>query len=134
MLTKWLIYREYAVRPDDLDASGAVEPSVVSGWLEEIRADYLAHCPLLSALGTPEARTIGPGPVLDELDGVAVTATAAEVQPTAVTLSLRIRTAERAFNARSVIRMLDRDGQAVELGKAVRDELIALEHSAAHYN
>ena len=134
MLTKWLIYREYAVSPADLDASGAVSPSVVAAWLDEVRGDYLARCPLLSALGTVDVRTAGPAPVVDALDGVAVSATAAEVQPAAVTLSLRVRTADRTFDARSVLRVLGADGQAVELGKGVRDELIALEHSATHYN
>jgi acyl-CoA thioesterase FadM len=134
VLTKWLIYREYAVSPADLDASGEVLPAVVAGWLDDVRTDYLARCPLLTSLGTVDVRTVGPARVVDALDGVAVTATAAEVQPSAVTLSLRIRTADRTFDARSVVRVLDGDGQAVEFGKGVRDELIALEHSATHYN
>jgi hypothetical protein len=51
-----------------------------------------------------------------------------------MTISLRIRGADSVVNARSVLKVLGPDGQAIELGKAVRDELIALEHSAAHYN
>jgi hypothetical protein len=135
--TKWLVLQEHTVAPSDVDEVGAVRAEIVDGWLDAARKAYLAQCPLLTALigtGALDIRTVGPAPLYDALDGVAVSATAAEVQPAAVTISLRIRGADSVVNARSVLRVLGPDGQAIELGKAIRDELIALEHSAAHYN
>lgn len=137
ILSKWVVLQEHAVAPSDLDDAGTVRADVVSAWLDAARTAYLDRCPRLRDRGKNaewDIRTASAAPLTGSPDDVAVTATAAEVQPAAVTLSLRVRSADRVVNARSTIRLLNGDGEAVELGKGVRDELIALEHAAEHYN
>ena len=137
ILSKWVVLQEHTVAPSDLDTDGAVRADVVSAWLDAARSAYLDRCPRLRDLGRDaewDFRTVGATPWAGAPDDVAVTATAAEVQPAAITLSLRVRSDHRVVNARCVIRLLNGDGEAIGLGSGVRDELIALEHAAEHYN
>jgi acyl-CoA thioesterase FadM len=137
IVSKWAVLHEHPVTPSDLDDTGTVRTDVVTTWLDAVRTAYLDRCPRLAELGRNadwDVRTVGPAAVTGSPDGVAVSATAAEVRPAAVTLSLRIRSADRTVDARSTIRLLDAEGNAIELGNEVRDELIALEHAAEHYN
>jgi acyl-CoA thioesterase FadM len=137
ILSKWVVLQEHAVAPSDLDDAGVVRADVVTAWLDAARTAYLDRCPSLAELGKNaewNIRTVGPAPVSGSPDDVAVSATVAEVKPAAITLSSRIRTADRVADARSTIRLLDGGGNAIELGNEVRDELIALEHAAEHYN
>jgi hypothetical protein len=137
ILSRWVVLQEHTVAPSDVDDAGAFRAEVVAGWLDAARAAYLERCPLLGDLGKDadwDVRTVGPAPIEpSDGAGVAVSATAAEIQPTIITLSLRVRIFDRAVNARSTIRLL-KNGEVVELGKGVRDELIALEHAAEEYN
>jgi hypothetical protein len=61
-----------------------------------------------------------------------VTATAAELRPTSFTISVRLRPIdgdqEVPRNAAWVVSL------PAELGTDIRDELIALEHAAQHFN
>jgi acyl-CoA thioesterase FadM len=70
---------------------------------------------------------------------VIVTASTTEVRPSSFTIAVRIRPLggdhDVAANVSCVVHLEDRaTGNAYELGKDIRDELIALEHSARHFN
>jgi acyl-CoA thioesterase FadM len=70
---------------------------------------------------------------------VAVSAGAREVGRSSFTIAVRLRAAggaaDVAVNAACVISLEDpATGEAHELGDEVRDELIALEQSAVHFN
>lgn len=137
ILSKWVILQEHAVAPSDLDDAGVVRADVVDAWLDAARTAYLDRCPRLAERGTSAEwaiSTSGPAPLTGAPDGVAVSATASEAKPAAIRLAMRIRSADRTVDARSTIRLLNADGTAIELGTGVRDELIALEHAAEHYN
>ena len=58
--------------------------------------------------------------------------------PTSATIALRIRSSggddDRALNVRCEVRAHDATGAPYELTDDVRDELIALEHAARHFN
>lgn len=137
ILSKWVVVQEHAVTPSDLDADGAVRPEILAGWLDAARTAYLDRCATLTELGKDaewDFRTTAPAALPSDTDEiVVVTATAAEVQPAAITLSLRARSDRHVANARCTVRLLN-GSEAIELGKGVRDELIALEHAAEHYN
>lgn len=133
-MTKWLVLQEYAV--DD----GVVSDETVERWVDAARLAYLEHC---SALPRERLRhrtgTLPPGSALGRPASVLVTASASEVRPSSFTISVRLRPlgGERDFamNAAVVIRLEDpATGEVQPLGDEVRDELIALEHSAQHFN
>lgn len=68
-----------------------------------------------------------------------VTASATEVHPQSFTITVRVRPGggdrDVPVNVTCVVSLIDRaDGTRRELGRQIRDELIALEHSAAHFN
>jgi hypothetical protein len=144
-MTKWLVALEYPVTEAELDADGAVSDATVERWVDAARTAYLEQCPRLHRLRAEvglelrhDPRVRPPGALLGRPAGVFVTATATEVRPAEFTISVRLRPGggerEAPVNASDVIRLARADGRAHELGTEVRDELIALEHSATHYN
>ena len=145
ILSRWSIMRRYEIGPDDLDSDGAVRGDVIGSWAGDVIHDYLAQCPVLD---TNRARndldldlrfdvpSVGdPEP---EPDIVAVSASASEFAPTSIVISVRmrgVRAEDRALDIRCAIRCLDRaTGEPHEFEDDVRDELIALEHAASHFN
>ena len=132
-----------AVASDELDADGAVRADVVARCIDDACRAYLAQCPVLEetrAHDDLELR-IDRDPVQDAaLPGsptsLVVTATATEIWPDAYAISVRIRPidgpSERPVNVNCTVRLMQADAAPAELGNAVRDELIALEHAARH--
>jgi hypothetical protein len=138
-MTRWVAVREYEV-------DGPVADETVAGWLTEARSSYVDNCPVLRAYAaetgarlTFDVRAPLPAAGLGDATGVVVSATAAEFHPDSFTLSLRVRPIggelDRPMDTRCVVRLVDpATGAALDLGKAVRDELISLEHAAREYN
>jgi acyl-CoA thioesterase FadM len=143
-MSRWLVSADHSVEPDDLGSDGLVSDTTLLGWAEAAVESYLDHCPLLHqrvADGQRLVRNFRRFPsaaVLGRPTGVLVTASATEFRPAEFTVSVRVRPGggevETPVNLSCVVRLEDAAGEAVELGTEVRDELIALEHSAAHFN
>jgi hypothetical protein len=145
IMTRWLVLQEHPVTAADLDDTGAVSDDAVDRWVAGARSLYLDRCAVLRerresgfelrhrAVNRPR------GALLGRPNGVVVTASASEFRPNSFTISVRVRSigAERdaAVNAACAIRLEDpTTGEVGELSNDVRDELIALEHSARHFN
>jgi hypothetical protein len=75
---------------------------------------------------------------LDRPTNVVVSAGVTEVRPHAFTMAIRVRSfggsEDGLVNAACEITLEDQSGDACEIDDDVRDELIALEHSARHTN
>jgi acyl-CoA thioesterase FadM len=142
ILTKWLVLHEHPVTARELDADGTVSDETVARWVDAAVHAYLEHCDALRQPGlVPRHRTtaLPRGAMVGRPAEVAVTASASEVRPTSFTISVRLRAIggdrDTAVNATCVVRLEDEaTGEVRELGPQVRDELIALEHSARHFN
>jgi len=135
ILTKWVVLREY-----EMDGDSAVDDETLQRWMVAARDAYLERCVVLRGSGLElryRAGGVPSGGVLGHPRSVVVTASAAEVLPTSFTISVRMRPADgehdMPLNATWVVTAYGNDGPT-ELGKEIRDELIALEHSAEHYN
>ena len=105
---------------------------------------YLDGCPVLEAAraGAGLELVVTPAPVADPLPPApraVVTASATEVLPRAFVLVSRLRTFggddDQVVNATHEVRLVDpQSGEAAEIGPGVRDELIAHEHGARHFD
>jgi len=146
IMSRWLVRQEHPVTEHDLGRDGAVSDEAVERWVTAAHLAYLDHCTLVQQrqhefraelrhrMGTLPAGTLFGTPA-----SVVVTASATEVRPKSFTIAVRIRPCggdrDIAANANCVVHLEDRaTGEARELGKDIRDELIALEHSARHFN
>jgi acyl-CoA thioesterase FadM len=146
MMTRWLVLDEHSVTGQDVDHDGTVSDEAVERWVNAARLAYLDRCTLLrqeqaqSGLElTYRNRALPGGPLLGRPSSVVVTASASEVSPSSFTISVRLRPLggdrETVVNTSCVVRWPDApSGEARQLDKAIRDELIALEHSATHFN
>jgi acyl-CoA thioesterase FadM len=144
-VSKWVVRQEHTVRAEDVDADGDVRDDALARWVDEACAAYLAQCHVLAAaadrdglLVRSRVGAIPPGARLGRPAAVAVSASAREFRTSSFTIAVRLRTGgekDVAVNASCVVSLEDVDtGSARELGDQVRDELIALEHAAAHFN
>lgn len=143
-MSRWLVSADHTVQSAELGSDGLVSDTTLLGWAEAAVESYLDHCPQLQqrvADGLRLARTFRRLPsaaLLGRPTGVLVTASATEFRPAEFTVSVRVRPGggevETPVNLSCVVRLEDDAGEAVELGTEVRDELIALQHSAAHFN
>ena len=145
IVSKWVVVHRHKVGTDDLDAGGEVRDDVVARWVDEACAEYLALCHVLAGAAKPEGLVVRsrvgrlpPGSQLGRPATVDVSASAREVRPSSFTIAVRLRAGgenDVLMNASCVVSIEDPDtGAARELGDEVRDELIALEHAAAHFN
>ena len=143
--TKWSVVQEQTASAEELDAHGAVLTEVIDRWIDDACRAYLAQCTVLDAMRARDALelecrhdAIAPGALAGGPTSVVVSATATEVWPDAFAISVRIRpldgASEQPLNVVCEIRLRDETGTPVALGNGVRDELIALEHAASHYN
>ena len=143
--TKWSVVQAHTASAEDLDAHGAVLTEVIDRWIDDACRAYLAQCTVLDEMRARDALelecrhdAIAPGALAGGPTSVVVSATATEVWPDAFAISVRIRprdgSSERPLNVASEVRLRDATGTPVALGNEVRDELIALEHAARHYN
>jgi hypothetical protein len=145
LTTRWSVLQEHEVGAADRDAAGAIHDAAVRHWVAAVCAAYLDQCPSLparAAAGTARLREellqVPSGATLGRPATVLVSASATEVLPTAFVLAVRVRPVGGddgvTGNARCVVRIEDRSGTALPIETAVRDELIALEHAARHFN
>lgn len=146
LLSKWPVLREHAVGATDLDPGGGVRDQSLAGWVGEIQASYLQRCAALQELRERSGLTLRaevthlpPGASLGRPAGVVVTAGVTEVLPEAFVLAVRLRTdgGERDVVIDARVRLWLEDpatGAASPIGDELRDEFIALAHTAEHYN
>lgn len=146
IMSRWVVSQEHQVSPGDLESHGTVSDKAIEHWVESVRLAYLELCTLLRQTAeesnlelVSRVTTLPRGSALGNPTDVLVTATAAEFRPDEFAISVRVRPSgghrELPVNARCVIRIEDpTTGEAHELGNDIRDELIALEHSARHFN
>jgi hypothetical protein len=142
--TRWVVSEEHEVAPADRAEDGAIAAAAVTAWAAGACRAYLDGCPVLEATRAAAGLdlVVTPAPVAGPLPPaprVVVTASATEVLPRAFVLSTRLRTFggddDRVVDARHEVRLVDpATGEATEIGSDVRDELIAHEHAARHFN
>jgi acyl-CoA thioesterase FadM len=142
--SRWVVLREFAVGPDDLDPDGVVRADAVERWMDETRAAYLERCPVLRELqersGLELRARVHQAPAPERFGrptDVIVGAGATEIRPTSFTIALRLQPTGgdggAAVNAAYELSLEDPEtGEARELGNDIRDELIALEHAASY--
>ena len=147
IVTKWVVEEGHQITTDDLTGDGLVREQTLLDWIGRARSQYLDRCPLLREraeqpgvtlrLGEPAGvRAAGLG---RQPEQVIVTASAKEIHPTSFTIAVRLRPiggdSDRPLNVTCSVHLDDvATGAALELGRDIRDELIALEHAAQHYN
>jgi hypothetical protein len=130
IVTRWPVLHRHEITDADRDPDGHVRDDVLRHWVAGACATYLDRCATL-----PRDRVRQrPGPLppaarLGQASAVVVTAGATEFRPDSFTLAVRVRGGEVALDVRCAVQL--EDG---ELGQDVRDELIAIEHSARHVN
>ena len=145
-MTKWSVARDHAVTADDLGDDGLITDDAVGRWIDRAGAAYLEQCAGLAETRsnaglelrvrtTPHAG----GAQLGRPPDVAVTATTTEVLPAAFIVAVRVRPIggnhDTPIDVTCEVRLEDpATGEAYPLGNEIRDELIALEHGARHYN
>jgi acyl-CoA thioesterase FadM len=144
--TRWSVLQEHRVSPDDLGPDGLVTDDAVAGWIAGARRAYLDRCTRLEDVRAgggfalrDQTTRLPAGAEVGAPDLVAVSASAIEIFPTSFVVALRLRTAggdtDVALDARSTLRLEDpATGATQEITDEIRDELIALEHAARHFN
>jgi hypothetical protein len=144
--SKWSVVTEHRVGPEDVDADHLMTDAAVDRWATGAAATYLGQCPKLedcrADAGLVVSTTVRPRSGTASLQGatsVAVSATATEVFPRAFVISVRIRPVDGAssdpLDVSCEIRLEDpATGAAQDIGREIRDELIALEQAARNYN
>jgi acyl-CoA thioesterase FadM len=144
-VSRFVVAQRHAVAADDLDRSGTVRGESLERWLAEACDAYVEKCSVLHDLAGREHGAVRVAPaVMPTAEGlrrpatVVVSAGATEFRPRSFTLAVRVRAAggddDVLMNLRYDVSVVDQTGEAVELDDSVRDELIALEHSASHFN
>jgi acyl-CoA thioesterase FadM len=146
IVSRWVVLREHAVGADDVDADGNVLDEVLARWVDEACAVYLDRCRPLDEMRERDGlvlrsrvNALPPGARLGRPSAVSVSAGAREVRSSSFTIAVRLRAAggatDVAVNVACVVSLENpATGEARELGDDIRDELIAIEHAAEHYN
>ena len=142
--TRWVVAEEHEVTPADRTEDGAISPTAIAAWTAAACRTYLDGCPVLEATRAGSGLDLvvaaaPPGGPLPAAPQVVVTASATEVLPRAFVLATRLRTFggddDRVVDATHEVRLVDpASGEAQEIDRDVRDELIAHEHAARHLN
>jgi acyl-CoA thioesterase FadM len=132
LVTRWVVREEQPV-------SGPITQETLARWVDEAVEAYLDRCALLRRPGvavTKRVANLPPAERLGEPDRVAVSSTASEVHPDSFTISIRVRSEhDTAINVKCLVKLADSTtGEALEVCKDLRDQLIALEHAAAFFN
>ena len=128
----------------DLDGAGAVRLESVQRWVDAACRRYLAQCRVLERTRTQQAleirrrySAIPPAALTGRSGSVFVSATVSEFSKTSFTISVRLRGDgdDRPLNVACDVSLVDRaNSEPHELDDNIRDELIALEHAAQHFN
>lgn len=142
MMTRWSVGLDYTITEADRDADGYVKAEVLGRWLTEAVDAYLAQCEQLRrrAEGHTLMRRPGRQPrasLLGRPAEVLVTASATEIRPTEFFVSIRVRPfhgdEDLPLNVTCRVSIEDsQTGEPLELGQAVRDELVAIERDAEY--
>jgi hypothetical protein len=139
--TRWVVAREVAVTAVDLDADGLVTDAALERWIVGACDAYLERCTVLRAMREESDLTtsvrVGKQPGTERLHGavgVLVSVRATEFFPDWFVVAVRVRGPDGVVDTTCEVRLEDAAGNAVPLTDDVRDELIALEHAAAHVN
>jgi len=133
LVSRWVVRQHIPV-------SGPITPEALSAWIDSATEAYLQRCALLQRPGLTLAKRTPALPPTDRLASAepesVASASVCEVHPDSFTLSVRIRSAhDVAVNARCVVTLTDSaTGERVEVTNDIRDQLIALEHAAQHFN
>jgi hypothetical protein len=146
-VSRWVVRRERRLGTDAFTADGTVRADAVEQWIGDARDEYLARCrvvaELIDASNLRLRARIGALPEPDfwgHPTMVVVSAGVSEVYPESFRMAFRVRTYGQSdddvvANLTCTVTLEDPEtGEACELGDAVRDELIALEHAARHTN
>jgi acyl-CoA thioesterase FadM len=140
-MSRWPVLRRHAVTAGDLDAGGAVRDEAVARWADDVRAAYLELLPTLRRAGLSvrvDVTALPRGTALGHPDQVVLTAGGKEVLPASFLMGVRLRPiggeGDTALDWRYEIHLEDGAGHPAPLTDDIRDELIALEHAAAHFN
>jgi hypothetical protein len=139
ILSRWPILHEHEVTAADLAGDGLIRSATLDGWITAARTDYFASTSLAGRdLHLVPRRPLDPREVLGSPPSVAISVGVAEIHPDSFTLNVRLRPlgshADRPVTVRYVVTVRRPDGSAQAISTELRDELIALEHSAAHFN
>lgn len=144
--TRCSVLQLHAVEPADRSADGAVTDEAIRRWIGVALAAYLDQCTLLHATRVERGLTLvddvavaAPAASLGDATDVAVSASATEVLPDAFVVGVRVRGGDGeddgVLHATCTVRLEDpRTRSAHTIGDDIRDELIALEHAARHFN
>ncbi len=145
--TRWSVSSDVPVAPDDVDADGRVTSAAVARWVASARSTYLEQCTALEATRADadleldfDIEVRPPAAQLHRSPSVVVSASATEVFPTSFVISVRIRSLgnehdDRPVNVSCAVRLREpATGAVLPIDDAIRDELIALEHAARHFN
>jgi len=145
-VSRWVIREQHPVDGAAVTTSGVVRDDAVQRWVGDACDAYLAQCRVLGEMITRSELTVSKrtgaipqGEFFGRPTTVVVSAGVSECYPTSFTVAVRVRTYggvdDVVANVRCVICVKDpTSGEACELGDAVRDELISLEHTARHTN
>lgn len=137
---------EHRVDPHDLDPDGRVTNEALERWTTSARAAYLAQCQVLAARQEqsglePTSRIVPPRSRtrMTGASAVVVSASATEVFPDSFVVAVRMRPIggedEDPFNVACIVRLEHPGtGEVGAIDDEIRDELIALEHAARHFN
>ncbi len=146
LVSRWPVLQEHPVTVEDLDADGVVSDQSVARWVAAARSAYLDRCSLLRRVREGSGLELRdgvvrlpPGGSLGRPAAVVVTAGVRELRPSSFVIAVRLRPGggdrDVAVNAACVMRLEDlTTGEVREIADEVRDEFIALEHAAAHFN
>ena len=144
--TRWPVARDHAVEPDDLDSNGDVSDAAIERWISHACTTYFEQCQVLErtraadglelrleARATATARRLEPSPA------VLVSIGTTEIFPTSFVVALRLRPIhgdrDDPMDVTRVVRLVDPvTGEPHAITDEIRDELIALEHAARHFN
>jgi hypothetical protein len=142
MMTRWSIGQDHTVTEAERDGDGYVTAQVLERWLAGAVEAYLAQCEHLHRLAEGHTLVRRPGrqprtSLLGRPAEVLVTASATEVRPTEFFVSVRVRPfggdEDLPLNVTCRVSIEDsRNGEPMELGTAVRDELVAIEREAEY--
>jgi acyl-CoA thioesterase FadM len=144
-VSRWVVLQQHDVAPGDVDDAGAVRDDTIAGWIANARDEYLDQCREVrerqraGQLVRFRPGEVPAGALVGNPTSVVVSAGATEIYPTSFTMAFRIRSYgsadDAAVNAACEVSLEDpATGETQELGDAIRDELIALEHAARYTN
>lgn len=146
-VSRWVVRQQHRLDGEAVTTDGTVRDEAVPRWVAEACDAYLTHCRVLAEMITRSELTVRTrtgeipnGEFFGRPTTVVVSAGVTECYPTSFTIAVRVRTYGQhdddvVANVQCVITVEEpTTGEACELGDAVRDEMISLEHNARHTN